>query len=342
MDEIHTSFISMEPCGHQLLFTFTEFYLRFLFALHGQMVPCSLAIFEQIKTKTYPFHPTTSIKDISWQCAIIFPNPVGQPVGPQQPVGPVVLLVVDHNRIDSCYFLLRSCHSTARDPNRNCDPRLNWHAYQTQIRQSFIQLGKISGKSIFEIILQNKACFNGFGLSLATEALHRSRIHPMWSSQLVFQTPQLRERLLQGLKAIAMEDIKWNKHIQKHVNLDDPFHYNERAIHFYQQYITQVYNKQTCLVPTDICTIMVKDGLLVYLYYLTLFANISLLCQTEKGRLQMSSVEGCLFTKFGESINRPAFHLTAHPALIPILSSKLCIKLKIQNIIYIRGISMVA
>jgi hypothetical protein len=245
----------MEPCGHQLLFTFTEFHLRFLFALHGQMVPCSLAVFEQIKSKTYPFQPTTSIKDISWQCALLFPN--------IQQSQAVVLLVADHNRINSCYFLLRSRHPSPRDPQRNCDPRLNWPAYETRIRQSFIQLAKLSGKSIFEIILQNKACFNGFGLNLATEALHRARIHPMCSSQLVFQQPRLRERLLLGLKAIAIEDITWNKYIQRHSNLEDPFHYNERAIQFYQQHMNQVYDKQHCLVPTDICSALYTEGLLV-------------------------------------------------------------------------------
>jgi hypothetical protein len=259
-DEICTTFVSMEPCGHQLLFTFTEFYLRFLFALHGQMVPCSFAVFEQIKAKTYAFQPTTSVKTISWQCAILFPQPNAQPV---------VLLVADHNRINSCYILLRSHHSSARDSQRNCDPRLNWAAYEAKIRQSFIQLGELSGKSIFEIILQNKACFNGFGLNLATEALHHARIHPMWSSQLVFQKSDLRERLLQGLQAVATEDIaEWNKYIQRHVNLDDPFHNNQRAIEFYQQHMNRVYDKKNCLVPIDMCATLFRDGLLVYQFFI--------------------------------------------------------------------------
>jgi hypothetical protein len=124
-------------------------------------------------------------------------------------------------------------------------------------------LTKLSGKSIFEIILQNKACFNGFGLNLATEALHYARIHPMWSSQLVFQQSELRERLLAGLKAIAMEDISWNKYIPRHTNLNDPFQYNEHAIKFYQQHINRVYNKQYCLVSTNICSMLYNEGLLV-------------------------------------------------------------------------------
>jgi hypothetical protein len=210
-DEICTTFVSIEPCGHQLLFTFTEFYLRFLFALHGQIVPCSFAVFQQIKNKTYVFQPTTAIKTISWQCAIVFP----QLDTAQLDTQPVVLLVIDHNRIDSCYILLHSHNSSARDSNRNCDPRLNWPKYETKIRQAFIQLGKISGKSIFEVITGEKAYFNGFGLNLATEALHRARLHPMWSSQLVFQTRDLRERLLRGLQAVATENIaQWNKYIQ--------------------------------------------------------------------------------------------------------------------------------
>ena len=256
----------MEACSHQLLFTFTKFHLRFLFALHGQLVPCSFAVFEQIKAKTYAFQPTTFVKTISWQCAILFSKPDAQPV---------VLLFADHNRINSCYMLLRSHHPVARDPKRNCDPRLNWPAYETKIRQSFIQLGKLSGKSIFEIIQQNKACFNGFGLNLATEALHRARIHPMWSSQLVFQKPNLRERLLQGLQAVAIEDIaQWNKYIQRHVNLDDPFHYNQRAIEFYQQHMNRVYDKKNCLVPTDICAASFKEGLLVYHFFLFLYVHL--------------------------------------------------------------------
>lgn len=263
-NEIHTTFVSMEPCGHQLLFTFTEFYLRFLFALHGQMVPCSFAVFQQIKDKTYAFQPTTAIKTISWQCAIVFPQSDGQPV---------VLLIADHNRIDSCYILLRSHHSSARDPNRNCDPRLNWPDYETKIRQSFIQLGKISGRSVFETILHNNECFNGFGLNLATEALHRARIHPMWSCQVVFQKRDLRERLLQGLQAVATEDIaQWNKYIKRHVNLNDPFHYNKRAVEFYQQHMNHVYDKKDCLVPTDMCAHLFRDGLLVYyfiIYYVS-------------------------------------------------------------------------
>lgn len=159
------------------------------------MVPCSLTVFEKIKSKTYSFQPTTSIKEISWQCAILFHN---TDTGSSH----VVLLVADHNRIDSCYFLLRSVHPSPRDPDRNCDPRLNWKAYKRKVRQSFIRLGNIPGKSIFEIILQDKRCFNGFGLNLATEALHRAHIHPMLSSQLVFQQPHLRERLLQGLQEV--------------------------------------------------------------------------------------------------------------------------------------------
>jgi formamidopyrimidine-DNA glycosylase len=130
-------------------------------------------------------------------------------------------------------------------------------------------LGKSTGKSIFEIMLQNKACFNGFGLNLATEALHRARIHPMWSSQLVFQQPILRERLLLGLKAVATEDIAWNKYIPQHSYLDDPFHYNERAIEFYQQHINQVYDKHYCLVPKDICLTLYKEGLLVFHFCFT-------------------------------------------------------------------------
>jgi len=62
----------------------------------------------------------------------------------------------------------------------------------------------------------------------ATEALQHARIHPMWSSQLVFQKPHLREQLLRGLQAVTMEDIAlWNKYIPRYVNLDDPFHYNQ-------------------------------------------------------------------------------------------------------------------
>ena len=254
----------MELCGHQLLFTFTEFHLRFLFALHGQMVPCSFTVFEQIKSKTYPFRSTTAIKDISWQCAIVFPNPKGI-------TSPVVLLIADHNRINSCYFLLRSVHASARDPTRNCDPRLDWPTYELKIRQSFISLSKQPGKSIFEVLLRNKACFNGFGLNLATEALHRARIHPMQSSQSVFQTPYLRERLLVGLKAISMEDVAWEKYIPKHANLEDPFHYNSRAIDFYQQHMNQVYDKQSCLISTEICVTMVEEGQLVCSYLESFF-----------------------------------------------------------------------
>ena len=163
-------------------------------------------LFEQIKAKTYTFQPTTFVKTISWQCAILFPRSNTQPI---------VLLIVDHNRINSCYMLLHSYHSSVRDPQRNCDPRLNWPMYETKIRQLFILLRQKSDKLIFKIILQNKECFNGFGLNMATEALHRARIHLMWSSQLVFQKSDLEEQLLQGLQTVAMEEITlWNKYIQ--------------------------------------------------------------------------------------------------------------------------------
>ena len=300
----------MEPCGHQLLFTFTEFYLRFLFALHGQMVTCSFTVFEQIKAKNYAFQPITSIKTISWQCAILFRRPNIQPV---------MLLIIDHNRINSCYLLLRSRHSSAQDPQRNCDPRLNWQAYETRIRQSFVQLGQQSGKSIFEVILQNKACFNGFGLNLATEALHHARIHPMWSSQLVFQKSNLREQLLEGLRAVAMKDITlWNKHIPGHVHLDDPFCYNQRAIEFYQQHMNCVYNKKDCLVPTDICAALFKNGLLVF-PSLFIFINYRFLNHLESVLRKKLCVGVFQSTKSGENINVPVFLVAAHQVHIPIL-----------------------
>jgi hypothetical protein len=304
----------MEPCGHQLLFTFRDFYLRFLFALHGQMVPCSYTIFEQIRAKTYAFQPTTFIKTISWQCAILFPRPNAQSV---------VLLVADHNRIDSCYILLCSHHCSARDPQRNCDPRLNWPIYETKIRQSFVQLGKQSRKSIFEIILQNKACFNGFGLNLATEALHRARIHPMWSSELVFRTRKLREQLLRGLQAVATEDIMlWNKYIQRHVNLDDPFHYNQRAIDFYQQHMNRVYDKKDCLVATDICATLFRDGLLVFLLLLISLTNYRFLSHSGKALLTKSNAGVFLSIKSGASTNHPEFYPMVRQVRIPIPSLK--------------------
>jgi hypothetical protein len=332
-DEICTSFVSLEPCGHQLLFTFTEFHLRFLFALHGQIVPCSFTVFEQIKSKTYSFQPTTAIKEISWQCALVFPNTSSQRV---------VLLFADHNRINSCYFLLRSWHSSPRDPNRNCDPQANWLAYQTQIRQSFTRLAKLSGKSIFEIILQDNACFNGFGLNLATEALHQARIHPMWSSQMVFQQPHLRERLLQGLKDIATrEDLAWKKYVPRYFNLDDPFHYNKRAIEFYQEHINQVYDKQYCLVRTEICSTLHKEGLLVCYpsCYLScrFFINRSFPNPTEKALLKKSCVVVYLSTKFGESTNLRVILLVENLASTPLLLWTSFPKLKILNITYIKG-----
>jgi hypothetical protein len=80
---------------------------------------------------------------------------------------------------------------------------------------------------------------------------------------MVFQQPHLRERLLRGLKDIATEDPGWKKYIPRHFILDGPFHYNERAIEFYQEHMNRVYDKQHCLVPTDICSTLYKDGFLV-------------------------------------------------------------------------------
>ena len=43
--------------------TFEHLYLRFFFALHGQMVVCDIPTFEQIKANTYIFKPTTEIAE---------------------------------------------------------------------------------------------------------------------------------------------------------------------------------------------------------------------------------------------------------------------------------------
>ncbi len=290
-------------------------------------MPCSLRTFEQIKSKTYSFQPTTSIKEISWQCALFFPNTIPEPM---------VLLIADHNHINSCYFLLHSQHLSPGDPQRNCDPRLNWPAYETKIRQSFIQLGKSTGKSIFEIILQNKACFNGFGLNLATEALHHARIHPMWSSQLVFQQSTLRERLLLGLKAVTTEDLmSWNKYIPQHSYLDDPFHYNQRAIEFYQQHMNRVYDKHHCLVPKDICLTLHEEGLLVSHFSFSPF-NDSL--HFYLNVLELLHEKSYQFIKFGENTTPLVHHLMENLVFIPILLSKLFPILMILTITFTKGI----
>jgi hypothetical protein len=328
----------LEPCGSPTsLYIYGVSHPLSICALRSDspLQLYSFTVFEQIKAKTYAFQPTTSVKTISWQCAILFPRPNGHPV---------VLLVADHNRINSCYILLRSHHFSVRNPQRNCDPqwncdpRLNWPAYETKIRQCFIQLGQQSGKSIFEILLQNKACFNGFGLNLATEALHRARIHPMWASQLVFQTSDLREQLLRGLQAIATEDVAlWNKYIQQHVNLDDPFHYNQRAIEFYQQYMNRVYDKKDCLVPTDICATLFRDGLLVFLLLL-ISIDYRYLSHFEKALLKKLCADVFLFTKSGGSTNHLVNCLRVHQARIPIPLLKPFRKPITRNIIYIKGI----
>ena len=290
-------------------------------------MPCSLHTFEQIKSKTYSFQPTTSIKEISWQCALFFPNTIPEPM---------VLLIADHNHINSCYFLLHSQHLSPGDPQRNCDPRLNWPAYETKIRQSFIQLGKSTGKSIFEIILQNKACFNGFGLNLATEALHHACIHPMWSSQLVFQQSTLRERLLLGLKAVTTEDLmSWNKYIPQHSYLDDPFHYNQRAIEFYQQHMNRVYDKHHCLVPKDICLTLHEEGLLVSHFSFSPF-NDSL--HFYLNVLELLHEKSYQFIKFGENTTPLVHHLMENLVFIPILLSKLFLILMILTITFTKGI----
>jgi hypothetical protein len=90
--QLSSKYQTVEPCGHQLLFTFDNFYLRLLFALHGQIVTCDLKTFQDIRTNNHLLVKTT----ISWQLALIFSEL------------DVVILCVDHNRLSQCYFILRS------------------------------------------------------------------------------------------------------------------------------------------------------------------------------------------------------------------------------------------
>ena len=260
---INETFISLEPYGHQLIMTFEHLYLPFFFALHGQMVVCDIPTFEQIKANTYIFKPTTKIAEISWQTAITFSHHTPQPI---------VFLFVDHNRIGSCHLSLRSENSSPYVPQeRNCDPCLHWERYELNIRDGLHRLGKkIHDQLIFNLLLHNKLFFNGFGLNLATEALHRAKLHPMMSSHTIMNSPSYCNQLIAGLKEIATQDLTtWRSHIPKHFVLDDPFRYNQKAVTFYRENMNKVYQKNDASISIADCELLHQRGLLVISCFLT-------------------------------------------------------------------------
>jgi hypothetical protein len=117
--------------------------------------------------------------------------------------------------------------------------------------------------------------------------------------------------------------------------LDDPFHYNKRAIDFYQQHMNRVYDKKDCLVPTEICAILFKDRLLVKFPLLFISsANFRFLSRLGKALLIKSNAGVFLSTKSGGNINHLEFYLMAHQVRILIPLSTLFLKSILQNIIY--------
>lgn len=229
-----TSLQDIHVRGHQLALIFTNnFIIKIMFALHGQLVPMSPTIFQQILSSSYQF-------PVTWQLAITLDAPISSH---PSSVSPVVFLFADYNKLAQYHLLkLSSSSCSIWSSDRNCDPRDNWEEYVATIQLNFFKFRKPSSHSIIDTITSSHL-FNGFGLNHATEALHYAHLHPFQSTAMIFQSAALRSRLLEGLHHVATCPSDWSKYIPRKTDLNNPFHFNESAWKYYYSRVNKVYQK---------------------------------------------------------------------------------------------------